>query len=318
MLEPMIVASGKTHDHCTCTVESSPSVVDAGAVMTVRCRVACPHGCDLTGLRVSIRDQDDAELASTELTAFDGEAYVTDELVLIAPLTLEEHVRAAVLVVEENAEILHHATPTEFSFAVTAHAARINVWGIPSAIVAGERFSFKVGVKCSAGCNLSGRELSIFDHEDTQVGVGNLSDDVWPGTSALHFAEITADAPAGPGNYSWHVETPGSDGGIPHAAGSAPFAVRVVRLPDCEVMIEAVDRDKQTPIKGAQVVMHPYRTVTDENGLARMMVAKGDYKILVSGSKYVPVRTTVSVMANVTTKAELSLEPPRESPDEDV
>ena len=47
-----------------------------------------------------------------------------------------------------------------------------------------------------------------------------------------------------------------------------PCPLRVVSPPDCEITVEAFDREKQTPIKGARVVMHPYRAMTDENGIA--------------------------------------------------
>ena len=49
------------HGDRTCTVEVAPSEVDAGAELTVTVRASCPHGCDLTGQNVSIRDRDDTE-----------------------------------------------------------------------------------------------------------------------------------------------------------------------------------------------------------------------------------------------------------------
>ena len=94
------------------------------------------------------------------------------------------------------------------------------------------------------------------------------------------------------------------------------MGLKVVRPPNCEVTVEAIDREKQTPIKGARVVMHPYRATTGENGLAKLKVAEGRYDILVSASKYVPVNTVVEVTADVITRAELDVEPPLESPDE--
>ena len=63
--------------------------------------------------------------------------------------------------------------------------------------------------------------------------------------------------------------------------------------------------------------MHPYRALTDENGVARLKVTKGQYDILVSASKYVPIRTTVEVTADMITRAELEIgDPPWEPPDE--
>ena len=108
----------------------------------------------------------------------------------------------------------------------------------------------------------------------------------------------------------------GWDAELSHAPGSFPLVVRTVTAPDCEVTIRAVDREKQTPIKGARVVMHPYRAVTDDNGIARVRVAKGQYDILVSGSQYLPACASVEVTADMITSAELDADQPWESPDE--
>jgi hypothetical protein len=69
--------------------------------------------------------------------------------------------------------------------------------------------------------------------------------------------------------------------------------------------VRAVDREKQTPIKGARVVMHPYRAVTGDDGIARVRVARGQYDLLVSGPRYMPACASVEVSADMTTSAEL-------------
>lgn len=199
---------------------------------------------------------------------------------------------------------------------VKPHAAQLNVWDVPFATVAGERFMVAVGVRCSAGCDLSGQELSIFDQAGAEAGKVKLGHDVWPGTEALYFAEVEARAPLTAGSHLWEVRIADRVSEVPHAAGSFPLVVRVVSPPDCEVTIRAVDREKQTPIEGAHVVMHPYRAVTDENGIAKVKVTRGAYDILVSGLRYVPVGTTVEVNADMITTAELDVDEPWESPDE--
>ena len=299
----------RRHGQRTCAVEVSPREVDAGAELTITVRASCPHGCDLRGQSVSIRNQDDIELARVELTEFDREAHVTSAFVLRVPLEVGEHVYRAVLAAQEKDGTLHEETSTEFSFAAKAHAASVNVWSLPSAIAAGERFRLKVGIKCSAGCKLTGRQLSIFDHEGAQVGAGSLLDDIWPGTSALYFAEVETQAPLTIGDYQWQVKTPGSDSGVPHAAGSFTFAVKVVSPPDHEVTVEAFDSEKQIPIKGAHVLLHPYRALTDESGVAKVNVAKGRYKLFVSGFNYIAHQNIIDVTGDVTTRAELTAEP---------
>jgi hypothetical protein len=305
----MAAKAVSTHGQLACTVQVSPKEVDAGAELTVTASVSCPHRCDLSGQRVSIRNQDNAELASAELTELDGDAYATSALVLRAPLEVGAHVYRTVLAAHENDDVSHEETSTEFSFVAVAHAASVNVWGMPSAIAAGERFRFTVGIKCSAGCKLTGRPLSIFDHDGAQVGAGGLLDDVWPGTSALYFAEVEAQAPLAVGDYQWQVRSPESDLGVPHAAGSFTFPVKVVRPPDHEVTVEAFDGETQSPIKGAHVLLHPYRALTDERGVAKVKVAKGRYTLVVSGFQYIGYQSIIDVAGDVTTRAELAVEP---------
>src|SRR5215470_16767478 len=234
-----------------CTVELSPSEVDAGTELTVTSRVWCPHGCDLSGQSVSIRNQDNIELASAELTGFEGEAYLTSAFALRAPVEVGEHTYQAILAAHESDGVLHEEMSTAFSFAAKAHDTSVHVWGLPPAIATGERFPVKVGIKCSAGCKLTGRPLGIFDHEGAQVGAGSLPDEVWPGTNALYFVEIEARAPLATGDYEWRAEIPESDSKPPHGAGSFTFAVKVVSAPDCEVTVSAFDTATQTPISGA-------------------------------------------------------------------
>jgi hypothetical protein len=303
----MAAKSVRTHGRRTCGVDVSPRDADAGAELTVGVRASCPDGCDLTGQSVSIRDREHTELARAELAQREGEA--TAAFVLRAPCEVGEHVWMAVLAAHDNEGISHEATSTAFSFATKAHAASVNVWGLPSAIPVGERFGFKVGIKCSAGCRLTGRPLSISDHQGAQVGAANLGDDVWPGTGALYFAEVEAQAPLATGDHRWQVSTAGSDAGVPHAAGSVAFAIKVVSPPDHEVTVEAFDSETQAPIKGAHVLLHPYRALTDDRGMAKIKVAKGRYKLFVSGFNYIAYQDMIDVAGDVTARAELTAEP---------
>ena len=299
----------RTHGQPTCTVEQSAHEVDAGSELTVTVRLSCPHGCDLKGRRVSVRAQDNTELASAELMERDGEAFIARAVPLRAPLRVGVQVCRAVIAAQEQDGVLHEATSAEFSFVATAHATSVNVWGLPSAITAGERFRITVGIKCSAGCKLTGRQLSIVDDEGAQVGAGCLREDLWPGTSALYFAEVEAEAPMAIGDHRWQATIPGSDLGVPHAEGVITFAVKVVSPPDHVVTVEAFDGEKQTPIAGAHVLLHPYRALTDGSGVARLNVAKGRYQLFVSGLNYIAYQNIIDVAADVTTCAKLMAEP---------
>ena len=139
----------RSHGPLTCAVEIFPSEVDAGEEASVTVRASCPHGCDLSGRRVSIRDQHDNEVASTELIRFNDDAYITSILALRTPLKVGKHHYGLVIPASETEDVFHEVTSTSFSFVTKAHAASVNAWGLPSAIAVGERFRLNVGVKCS-------------------------------------------------------------------------------------------------------------------------------------------------------------------------
>jgi hypothetical protein len=195
------------------------------------------------------------------------------------------------------------------SSTVEPHTTDVLAWDVPSAIVVGERFRIKVGVKCSGECPLATSDFEIHDHDGTRVAAGTLAGDVWPGTASLYFAEVELKAPMVEDLYSWTVKVPGSDLGTPHAEGSIKFAVRVVSQPECLVTVETIDKASQTPVIGARVVMHPYRAVTDERGIAQMRVAKGEYRLFVSQTRYITCGLAVDVTADLTARAELEAEP---------
>ena len=56
-------------------------------------------------------------------------------------------------------------------------------------------------------------------------------------------------------------------------------------------------------------MMHPYKTLTDERGVAEVRVAKGAYKLFVSQSRYLTFGLPVEVDADMMARAELALEP---------
>ena len=193
--------------------------------------------------------------------------------------------------------------------APTPHTTSVVVWDIPSAIVAGERFRVKVGVKCADECDLTNAGFGIVDEQGTQLATGTLPGDLWPGSTGLYVAEVELAAPTTEGLYTWSVTIPASEAEIPHAAGSASFGIRVVSQPDYLVTIEAVDEADHAPLRGARVVMHPYRAVTDDRGIAEVRVAKGSYQLFVSQTRYITLGLPIEVHADMTARAELSVEP---------
>jgi hypothetical protein len=292
-----------------CAIDVSPEVVDAGAEMTLHCEVSCSPACDLRGHTLFVKDQAGVEIASVALAGFDGETNETNELVLQTPVEAGTYTWLAVCPAVVKAGVSYAEVSTPISFTVKAHTTHVVAWDIPSAIVVGERFRIKVGIKCSHECDFANRDFGIYDHEGTLVATGTLSGDRWPGTTGLYVTEVELEAPATDGLYTWSVKDPGSEVGIPHAEGSTSFGVRVVSHPEHLVTVEAVDHVSQMPLPGARVVMHPYKAVTDERGVAELRVAKGAYRLFVSQTTYLTFGLPVEVTADLTARAELDLEP---------
>jgi hypothetical protein len=192
---------------------------------------------------------------------------------------------------------------------VEPHTTSIVAWDMPSAIEVGERFRMKVGIKCSNECDLTTREFRIYDHHGTQVACAMLPAERWSGTTGLHVAEVELEAPTEDGLHTWSIKARNLDEGVPHAEASVIFGVRVVSHPEYLVTVETVDRVDQTPLRGARVVMHPYRAITDDRGIAEVRVAKGAYKLFVSQTRYLTFGLPVEVTADTTARAELDVEP---------
>ncbi len=291
-----------------CSVEASPSEVDAGADLTLKGKVTCSPAGDLRGTTLLIMDQDGALAESIELTEFDGETNETSEVVVKAPVRPGAYTWLAVCPAHAKAGISHEETSAPFSFTVKPHSTRVVVWDGPSAIECGEKFSVKLGVKCSSECRPDGWAVEVRDHDGKKQATATLSNDPWPGTAGLYYTEVDLSAPDTEGLYAWEAKAPAAGLDIPHAECIASFGVRVVPTPECLLTVVAIDVESQTPVKGAKVVVHPYKAFTDERGVAEVRVPKGEYRLFVSGKKYFPFRSDGDMKADVTIRAELALD----------
>ena len=298
----------KKRGQVACVVRVSPETVDAGADITLYGEVSCAPACDLRGRNILIKDHAGVDAGAVRLTRFDGKTNETDDFSVKAPIQPGRYTWTAMCPAVVIEGVSYGEATSQISFAVKPHTTSVVVWDVPSAVAIGESFRPKIGCKCSSECQLADRDFGVYDQNGTRVANGSLSGDLWPGTS-LYSAEVELQAPAAEGLYTWSVKCPGWDAEIPHGEGSTSFGVQVVGRPAYVVKIETVDKISQTPLSGAYVVMHPYRAITDEHGIAELRVARGTYKLFVSQSSYLTFDLPLDVTADVTAKAELDVEP---------
>jgi hypothetical protein len=306
------------HVAVTCTVELSASVVDAGAILGVKVITACSPPCDLEGETVAIHDSDGRVVASGTLGAYDEKTESNSaEISVPAPLAPGDHQWSAHLAAYADEEVAYDAVTARIAFATKAHTSTVLVWDVPTATVAGEPFTLKVGIKCSSGCRQAHRAFTIVDRDGNEVAASRAGEAIWPKSEALYFTEVEVRAPGDVGLMRWEArvaeaDIAAGDTQVPlaHTAAIASFDVRSVKRPDHRVRLEAWDGEKQEPLAGARVVLHPYGAVTDEHGIAELDVAAGDYQVFVSRTKYTTYGAPVTINADLDTRIELFREPP--------
>jgi hypothetical protein len=312
--ERLVTGEVEAHETSMSMVKAALAELNAGTDIPLKVRVSCSSACDLRGKIVRIITQDAVVTKEIELVTFDEAVNETDEFVVKAPIEPGEYMWTAVFPAQEKEGVLHEESSVPVSFIVKPHATSIAVWDVPSPIASGDEFRIKVGVKCSADCELTGEEVEIYDHEGAKVATGTLGDVPSSGATALSCAEVELKAPSIESRYRWTVRFPKPDLELPHEEASCTFAFATARQPEHVVTIEAIDKDTRTPIKNAHVLLRPrlyrgchYRNRTDDGGVARVSVPKGDYQLYVKGDYKRIYLPTVKVASDVTIKAELSV-----------
>jgi hypothetical protein len=310
--EWLMTGEVQSHQTNTAIIQSAPPEVDAGTDIALKVKVSCPSACDLRGKTVRIIAHDTAVAKEVALISFEEEINETDEFRVKAPIELGECTWSVVFPAQEVAGVLHEESSTPVVFNVKPHSTSIAVWDVPSPIALNEKFKIKAGVKCSAGCNLVDNGIRIYGQRGKRVASGRLGGVPWPGTSALHWAEVELEAPGLEGHYRWRVKFRKPDLELPHEEASYHFAFTTAARREHLVTVEAVEQASGAPLGRAHVVLrphsgYPYRGFTDEGGVAKLGVPKGEYTLLVSkGNDYAPFQTTVEVGDDLTVKAELA------------
>ncbi len=303
----------RTHQTNVEVTQSSPMEVDAGADIALKVKVSCSSGCDLRGKTIRVVDGDGAAAKLVALTGFEEGINETDEFTVEAPVEVGEYDWSVVFPAQEVGGVLHGESGTSVTFNVKPHSTSMAVWDVPSPIAFGDKFTIKVGVKCSAECNLSGQEIRVYGPRGKKVAVVALGANPWPGTRALYWVEVGLEAPAVRGRYSWRSRFPKPDLELPHEGASCRFTFTAATPPEHVVTVHVISQETKRPLKNANVLLraqrgYPYRGCTDGGGVATVGVPKGQYTVCASkGDEYETFQTRVDVVDDLTVKAELSV-----------
>ena len=316
MMEEEKADEVKSHE-TSCVLEGAATELDAGSIMALKVKVSCPSACDLRGKTIRIIAQDAAvKEMEIELGEFDGVVTETDEFVLKAPTKPGEYKWACVFPAQQKDGALHGESSAPFSFIVKSHITSMTVWDVPSPIVVGTKFKLKVGVRCSAVCQLTDSQIEIYDHESNKVATEALGNVAWPNTAGLYWTEVKLEAPGTQGHYTWEARFPTTDPKLPHEEASYNFHFTTASPPEHVVTVEVMTKDTKKPLKNALVTLvpsgtpyTPYRKRTNDRGVARLHVPKGEYRLCVDQGDCKPAETTAEVAEDTRFEVELIYAP---------
>jgi len=300
-----------------------PPEAAAGTDIVVKIRLACPAGCDLSGVPVIATAPDGTAVSIAHQGRDEGGDERRDDgrdggdirsIALTAPRQVGEHVWHLAVAAHEVAGVRHAAGALDLTVTTRPHETSLAVWAIPSPVVTGRRFALKVGAKSSAGCELHGQAIEIRDERGVAMASGSLGATPWPGTSALYWTELELPAPAEPGMFSWSVKFDPAELALPHEAASSRFCIAIVRPPEHRLTVKVVEQATAAPIQDALVRLGAYRAATGQSGLAEIMMPKGTFDLNVWKPGYAAPVRSVAIDADVTVEIEVAALP-EENPD---
>jgi len=194
----------------------------------------------------------------------------------------------------------------------------VAVWGLPTPVVIGERFSAKIGIRCSAECRLTGKLVEVRNEAGTSVAEGSLGDEPWPGTRALYWAEVFLKAPPREGSFTWSVGPVAAEWGSSHRQSSAAVSFCTVGPPEHTVAVEVVRDDTGDPIDKVEVRMGIYRASTDDRGMARFELPSGEFDLIAWKSGFATDPATVKVIGDLEVRIEARYVPQTDPDDERI
>jgi hypothetical protein len=270
-------ATPPTHVATLELLEGPPPAIDAGAEVRLVVRAACVHGCDL-GAAPLVIEGDDADTVGRPTCRAEHAGICDAQIVLRAPAALGSASWTVRLAGHEPAGFPHECAPLRVETDVVPHRTSIAVWQVPSPLK-GSAFSVRVGVECSARCRLGGHAARVLTDSGEWLGEGILAGDALPESDGLYEAEVSLVAPDQAGVFFRRVRFDGRGLGLPHEPAEATFSFRSLEPPECTVTVRVVPDGSTDRLDGIEVRLGPYRTETDERGVARIEVSKGRHEL---------------------------------------
>jgi hypothetical protein len=197
---------------------------------------------------------------------------------------------------------------------IRPHKTSLAVWDLRAPLITSSSSHIKVGVKCSAGCAIGGREIEIMNESGAPVSTARLGTEPWPGTTALYWTDARFTVPAGAGVYSWSVRFHAGESEPMHEEARAPLRLITVRPPEHWVTIEVCAKDTRAPLPDVQVRIGVFKGSTNRRGVARVAVPKGEYELNLWKAEYETLSAPLRIRDDALVRLELVPAPEPEDP----
>lgn len=301
-------SSAGPHTHATRIVLGEPTdeTLRVGACFEIAVDVACEHGCELAPPVALSLEGPDGLTRDVEL--------IEGRLAVTAGTTPGKQAWSIRFAESSHGDVTHLAAHRTLSLDVAAHSTSLAVWAIPDVVVAGTRFAFKVGASSTAGLVLGGQTIEIRDADGAVLARSTLGDRPSQGTSALHWAEVEAEAPGQPGIVQLSASLATTGLSLAHDIEPVGFTVSIADVPQHSIEVTVHVPATGVAVAEAVVRVGAFRATTDANGRAVLKVPPGTFTIEVWKHGFDVPDTPIEVTGNSSVTI-AAVELPEEDPD---
>jgi hypothetical protein len=192
------------------------------------------------------------------------------------------------------------------------NAISLAVWDVPMPVVAGEKFSIKIGAKSASGRALAGR-VEVIDSSGTVVATGTLGGAPWPETEALYWAALDVQALAQPfAEYAVRfIPDPREPA---YDALATRFSVATTAKPEHKLTVKVTEQDTAAALGGVEIRLGPFRARTDATGRAELRVCNGEYQLQLCRTAHIAAPKPINIKGDASVELTM-LHVPEDHPD---
>ena len=298
----------------------SHRLLEDHAEVTCKVGIFCPQNCNLTGLPVIVTCDNTGEEQLVPINNYNKVDCETDYFIVKTGSELGVYSWTASFACDAEGKLRQHSEVNHtLRFEYWPHTVSMAVWSLPMVYEEERDVTIKVGAVCTNACSLAGRDIKIIDPDNDSVVLATapLGEELWPGTTALYWTDISFTVPAGVRVHTLSAcidgwSDPDIEEGQPgkeHSACTQAFHIPVIKQADYALDLTFSDCETGEPIEGAEAIVHPYKRISDASGHLVLPVDAGEITLKVFAEGYKDFTKEILLTNNYTMKAEMMKKP---------